>query len=129
MKLAKPKAIHACSDASEISGQLLEMSEKSEDVFLETFTCIVPFGDFYKKDKAEEIIRSEVKDRILKRKMLRLLALIPEKKWMYLAQKELNCRNIEKVMKAFAEINLSPVTISKRHDVKYLKGLYEYLLA
>lgn len=129
VKLAKPKAIHACSDASEISGQLLEMSEKSEDVFLETFTCIVPFGDFYKKDKAEEIIRSEVKDRILKRKMLRLLALIPEKKWMYLAQKELNCRNIEKVMKAFAEINLSPVTISKRHDVKYLKGLYEYLLA
>jgi len=27
----------------------------------------------------------------------------------------------------FAEINLSPVTISKRHDIKHLKSLYFYL--
>ncbi len=60
--------------------------------------------------------------------MLRLLVLIPEKKSVHLAQKAMNCRNIEKVMEAFAKINLSPVTISKRHDVKHLEGLYVYLL-
>ena len=47
---------------------------------------------------------------------------------MHLAQKAMNCRNIEKVMEAFVKINLSPVTISKRQDVKYLENLYAYLL-
>lgn len=37
-------------------------------------------------------------------------------------------RDIEKVMGAFAKINLSPITISKRHDVEYLKCFYTYLL-
>ncbi|MBD5526729.1 MAG: hypothetical protein HDR04_20485 [Lachnospiraceae bacterium] len=46
---------------------------------------------------------------------------------MYLAQKEMNCRNIEEIMKEFAKINVSPVTISKRQEVKYLKNIYEYL--
>lgn len=59
---------------------------------------------------------------------MRLVALIPEKKSVYLAQKAMNCRNMEKVMKAFAKINLSPVTISKRLDVKWLMSVYEYLL-
>ena len=31
-------------------------------------------------------------------------------------------------MDSFAQINLSPVTISKRHDVKYLECPYTYLL-
>lgn len=73
------------------------------------------------------IVRKEVEDSVMKRKMLRLLALIPEKKSLYLAQKAMNCRNTEKVMVAFAKINLSPVTISKQHDMKHLKSLYEYL--
>ncbi len=89
---------------------------------------IVPYGDFYKKDKAVEIIRSEVEDIRLRRKMLRLLVLIPEKKSLYLAQKAMNCRNIEKIMEAFAKIDVSPVTISKRHNVKQLKNIYKYLI-
>ena len=36
-------------------------------------------------------------------------------------------RNMEKVVEAFAKINVSPVTISKRHDIKYLKNLYAYI--
>ena len=60
--------------------------------------------------------------------MLHLLALIPEKKSLYLAQKSMNCRNIEKVMEAFAKINVSLVTISKRQDVKHLNSIYTYLL-
>ena len=61
--------------------------------------------------------------------MLRLVALIPEKKSLYLAQKAMNCRNIEKIMEEFAKINLSPITISKRYDMKHLKCFYEYLFA
>ena len=36
----------------------------------------------------------------------------------------MNCRNVEKVMEVFARINVSPVTISKRHDIKYLNNVY-----
>lgn len=127
VRLNKPKAIRAYTDAVEVSGQIVEMSEKCQDIFLDVFTRIIPYGDFYKKNKAIELIRREVEDSTLRRKMLRLVALIPEKKSLYLAQKAMDCRNMEKVMEAFAKINLSPVTISKRQDVKYLKNLYTYI--
>ncbi len=64
----------------------------------------------------------------MRRRMLRLLVLIPEKKSVHLARKAMNCRNVEKIMDSFAKINLSPVLISKRQDVKYLENLYAYLL-
>lgn len=127
VRLAKPKAVRAYTDKVSVKGQIRELFEKSQYIFLETFVRIIPFGDFYKKDKALEIIRKEVNDSIMRRRMFRLLVLIPEKKSLYLAQKAMNCRNVEKVMDAFAKINLSPVTISKRQDVKCLKNIYEYL--
>lgn len=111
----------------EVGGQIVELTEKYQDIFLDIFTRIIPFGDFYKKDKTEEFIRRGVEDSTLRRKMLRLVALIPEKKSLYLAQKAMDCRNMEKVMEAFAKIHLSPVTISKRQDVKHLENLYIYL--
>ena len=61
-------------------------------------------------------------------KMLRLIELVPKKKSLYLAQKEMNDRNIDKIMEMFAEINVSPVTISKRQKISSLKNLYSYLL-
>ncbi len=128
VRLTKPKAIRAFTDVWDTDGQIVELLKNSQDIFMDTFTRVIPFGDFYKKDKADEIIRKEVSDSIMRRRMLRLLVLIPEKKSVHLAQKAMNCRNIEKVMEAFAKINLSPVTISKRHDVKHLEGLYAYLL-
>lgn len=102
--LAKSKAIRDYVRATDVSGQIVEVLEKYWNIFLEIFVKIVPFGDFYKKDKAVEIVRGEVKDIRLRRKMLRLLDLIPEKKSLCLAQKSMNCRNIEKIMEAFAEI-------------------------
>ena len=60
-------------------------------------------------------------------KMLWLIGLVPEKKSLLLAQKALNYRRIDKVMKAFFDIELAPVTISKRQDVKKLDNLYNYL--
>ena len=128
VRLMKPKAVRAYTDADDASGQIADLLKGSRNIFLDTFTQIIPFGDFYKKDKAVEIIRKEVADSIMRRRMLRLLVLIPEKKSLHLAQKSMNCRNMEKIMDAFAKISLSPVTISKRHDVKYLECLYTFLL-
>lgn len=52
-------------------------SEKNWDIFLNIFTQIIPFGDFYKKDKAMEIIQKEITDVTIRRRMLRLVTLIP----------------------------------------------------
>lgn len=127
VRITKPKAIRNYTDAEEVSRQIVKLSKKRQDIFMDIFTRIIPFGDFCKKNKAVEIIRSEVDDSALRRKMLRMVALIPEKKSLYLAQKAMNCRNIEKVTDAFAKINISPVTISKRQDVMYLENLYTYI--
>ena len=128
VRLTKPKAIRGYTDEANVVGQIVELSENCQDIFMDTFTHIIPFGDYYKKEKAAEIIHRDVKDCIMRRKMLRLLALIPEKKSLHLAQKSMSCRDMEKVMDAFAKINVSPVTISKRQNFKYLESLYVYLL-
>lgn len=128
VQLTKTRTVRIYADKEDISAQIITLSKRCQDIFLEIFERIIPYGDFYKKGEAEEKIRAEIKDVRLRRRMLRLVALIPEKKSVYLAQKAMNCRNMEKVMKAFAKINLSPVTISKRLDVKWLMSVYEYLL-
>lgn len=130
IRLTKPKAIRAVTEAVDTSGQIAEMAKNSMDIFMDISAHIIPHGDFYKKDKVMDIIWKEVKDNVMRRKILRLLALIPEKKSLHLAQKIMNCRNIEieQVMDAFAKINLSPITISKQQDVKYMKNLYSYFL-
>lgn len=128
VKLTKPKAIRGYTGAADVSGQIVEMLKNSTDAFMDTFVRVVPFGDFYKMDAAVEIVYSKITDRTMRRKMLQLLALIPDKKSLHLAQKGMNCRDVEKVMEAFAKIHLSPVTISKRHEVKHLDNLYFYFL-
>lgn len=127
VRFTKPRAVRVYTAADEVHGQIAELSEKSQEIFLDVFTHIIPFGDYYKKGMAIEIIHNKVSDSILRRRMLHLLTLIPEKKSLYLAQKAMNCRRIEKVMEEFARIDLSPVTISKRHNIKYLENLYHYL--
>lgn len=128
VRLTKPKAIRAYTHTTDVSGQIVEMMKNSTDAFMGTFARTVPFGDFYKMDTAVEIVRNEVTDSTVRRKMLRLLALIPEKKSLRLAQKAMNCRDADKVMDAFAKINLSPVTISKRQGTRHLENLYSYFL-
>lgn len=128
VRLTKPKAIREYTDANNVPGQIVEMMKNSIDAFMDAFARVVPFGDFYKMDAAVKIIRNEVEDNTMRRKMLRLLALIPDKKSLHLAQKAMNCRDVEQVMMAFTKINLSPVTISKRHEAKHLDNLYSYFL-
>lgn len=127
VRLTQPKTIRAYTNKTDTSKQLGVLLENSRDIFLATFVRVVPLGAFHKKDRAIELIQREVKDMAIRRRMLRLVALVPEKKSLLLAQKALNYRRIDDVMEAFAKINVSPITISKRHDVKYLKSLYFYL--
>lgn len=94
---------------------------------MDTFQYVVPHGDYYKKPKAEQLIRERVSEAKLRRRMLSLLTLIPEKKSLHLAIKDSNIRDIKPVMAQFAKIEVFPITISKRHDVKKLKSLYNYL--
>lgn len=128
VKLTKPKAVRVYTNAEDTAGQIVELMKDRQQIFLDTFARIVPFGAFYTMTAAVEIVCSEVKDSTMRRKMLRLLTLIPEKRSLHLAQKAANCRDIDKVMEAFARIDLSPVTIAKRHEVKYLENLYSFFL-
>ncbi|WP_177177603.1 hypothetical protein [Propionispira arboris] len=127
VRLTEAKSIRAYTDKIDTSKQIAVLVKNSQDIFLATFVRVVPLGDFYKKDTATKIIQKEVQDMTLRRRMLRLMELIPEKKSLLLAQKALNYRKIDDVMEALAKINVSPITISKRHDVKHLKCLYSYL--
>ena len=128
VKLTKPKAVRVYTNAEDTAGQIVELMKDRQQIFLDTFARIVPFGAFYTMTAAVEIVRSEVTDSTMRRKMLRLLTLIPEKRSLHLAQKAANCRDIDKVMEAFARIDLSPVTIAKRHEVKHLENLYSFFL-
>ena len=84
------------------------------------------------EEKIEPEVVEEVKEEIKeapkpkKKKMLQLLRLISEKKSLYLAQKELNTKNIDEIRKCFISLNLSPITISKDKKISYLPNLYKY---
>ena len=129
VRLMKPKAIREWTTDTGIEDQISELSRKRHDIFMDTVIRIVPYGIIYKKKEADEIVRRSVGDKIMRRRMLLLIELIPKKKSLLLAQKALGCRDVPEVMRAFAEINLSPVTLSKRSDTKYLQSIYEKILA
>lgn len=126
VRLTQPKTVRAYTNETDTSKQLAALLETSRDIFSAVFMSVVPCGAFYKKDEATKIIQKEVKKITLRRRMLRLVALVPEKKSLLLAQKALNYRKMDDVMEEFAKINVSPITISKRYDVKHLKCLYSY---
>ena len=129
VRLDKPKAIRIYTEDIDTAECMKELLEERQNVFMDVLSQVVPFGSVYKKDKAMEIIQKEVEDSVLRRKMMRLVMLIPEKKSLYLAQKTMSCsRDMDKIMKGFAKINLSPVTLSKRQDVKWLENIYAYIL-
>ena len=128
VRLTTPKVITSYADTADTAEQISRITDKCRDIFFEVFAQIVPFGDFYKKDKAVDIIRDNVSNHVLRRKMLRLVALIPEKKSLWQAQREMECRNMDAVMEEFAKIGVSPVTIGKRSEVRQLQNIYSYLL-
>jgi len=126
--LTKPKAIREYVDAVCPSGQIAELWEKRNNIFMKTVMQVIPYGDFYKIGAAEKIIYEKVSDSAMRRKMLLLLSLVPQKKSLLLAQKAMKTRDIERIMDSCAKISLSPVTIGKRQNAKHLKNLYNYFL-
>ena len=115
------------TEKESIGDQISSLASRSAAIFMDSFRYIVPRGDYYKKLKAEKLIVERVSEAPLRRRMIRLLVLIPEKKSLHLAQKALDARDIKRVMAEFAEIGVSPVTISKRHNIKKLESLYGLL--
>ena len=127
VRLMKSKAIRDYTDDAIPTVQIVELLRKNQDIFCEIFFSILPFGDSYKQNKTIELIREKVDDVRLRRKMIRLVELVPEKKSLLLAQKALDCRNLDEVMEMFADIEVSPVTISKRSDEKMLDNLIKFI--
>ena len=128
VRLKKQKAIAKYTDETAVAKQIKSLSKNSKEIFLNIFTHIVPHGNYYKKKDAVTVVEDNISKPKHREKMLQLIELIPKKKSLYLAQKEMNDRNIDKIMAMFAEINVSPVTISKRHNINLLKNLYSYLI-
>jgi len=127
VKLTSQKVIREYTYEDDTENQIIKLCKNCDVIFRVNLNSVVPFGDIYKKDKAVEIIEANIADKKLKKKMLLLLELIPKKKSLYLAQKEMNDRNMKYIMRIFDEINLCPVTISKRQDIKSLKCLHTLL--
>ena len=128
VKLMAKEVIRAYSGDVDTSGRIAILAKGVDHILMDTFNYIIPQGGYYKKKEAEKLIAEGVKDRPLRRKMLRLLELIPAKKSLHLAQKASGIRDIEKVMDKFSEIGVSPITLSKRHNAKHLKCLHSYLI-
>lgn len=126
---AVKQALNNYSDESDLTteDQLLLLVKNCNEIFLTTFTEIVPYGDCYRLKAAEEIVNNSDLKNNQKSKMLSLLRLIPEKKSLYLALKELNMRSTNDLLIWFAKLNLSPITISKRDEADYLQNIYNYL--
>src|SRR5699024_2108286 len=87
IRLTSARAVRTTCGKDEVEEQLLFLYEHSREIFMGVFRKIIPYGDNYKKGTAVEIIRREVRDPRLRRRMLRLLDLIPEKKSLFQAQK------------------------------------------
>jgi len=128
VRLKKQKSISKYTDETATAKQIKKLAANSRKIFLDNFAHIVPCGNYYKKKDAVELIENKISKQKHREKMLLLIELLPKKKSLYLAQKEMNDRNIDKIMAMFAEINVSPVTISKRHNINFLENLYSYLI-
>lgn len=127
VRLNSLKAVRGASGEEDVVDQLLYLLEHGREIFLDNCQKIIPSGDYYKKSDAAEIVRKEIHDLKLQRRMLRLIELIPEKKSLLLAHKALQYRRVDEVMDAFAKLGISPVTIGKREKPLFVDSLYRYL--
>lgn len=114
-------------DGAATSEQIVDMVKNSADIFSDIFFRVVPFGDFYKKKEVIERLYKEVKDKRLRKRTITLVERIPEKRSLWLGQKTISSRRLKDVMGMFTKMDISPVTISKRQDIKKLKNIYRYM--
>ena len=127
VQLLKNKAVCKYIKATEPEEQMIELADNAERIFLRVFATIVPYGVFLKQPDAVRLIQTTVLNARLRQKMWRLISLIPDKKSLLGGQKAVGCRDIRGLMDAFVDIDLSPVTIAKRHQCSQLPNLYDFL--
>ena len=126
--LTSQDVIRSFTDKTITIDRIRSLSFKSTEIFAKCILRIIPYGEFYKMNEASRIVEEKVKNGTMRRKMLRLLSLIPTKKSLLLAQKALGARDIDDIMVEFQDINLSPVCISRRQDVDCLENIYNFLI-
>lgn len=133
IRLEKKKAVHeALSNFTDDNNLTTEeqfalLALNSKAIFLTWLVQILPYGNFFSLKDAQHLVKNSHFKQKRKEKMLKLLELIPKKKSLYHALKELNLRNSNDILLWFAELNVSPITISKRQKGDFFKNLYDYL--
>lgn len=126
VRLKKQKAIRKYTKATEITKQIHDLAGQCKHIFLKTFECIVPRGDYYTMAQAEKRVSDGVSHKKQEEKMLYLLELTRNKS-LYTALKEISKKNHSRLMSKFAKIDVSPIILKKKHGVKFLSSLYRFL--
>ena len=127
VRLTKKDTIRAYSGETDTSGQIKEMAENREHIFMDSFLYIVPRGDHFKLKEAKKIVYESVTDRKLRNSMIFLLELVPQKRSLLLAFKSLKTRNLPDIRAAFEDINVSILSLPKRNNNNKLDSLYSFL--
>jgi len=120
-------AVRRNTKHSKPTAQIIELAKNREKIFVDIFYHIIPMGDYLKLTDAVKVVERRVSDIRLQRKMINYMKLIPTTKSVLSAQQSLGERKIEKIKKEFAMLGLSPITITKRQDVKHLRCLYKII--
>jgi hypothetical protein len=122
---------------NDVADHIRTLSKQSRELFMSYFQRIVPRGDFYAKKQAAKLVEDGIAAIIpdkrarepMLEKMLKLLDLVPKKKSLLLALDELGYRDTFRLMATFAELGVSPVTLSKNMKLKHMESLYSFLEA
>ena len=125
VRLTKKKAIKKHTDETTVSEQIRDLSNRSKHIFLKIFSKVIFPGMYCTMKRASEIINRDVSKVKQQGRMLHLLKLT-KKMSLNEAKAKMKDKNFDRVMRKFAEIGLSPVTIRKRYGISELKSLYDY---
>ncbi len=123
IRLSNCSAVRKVAECNTSMEQIQEIISEADVIFKKIYCSIVPSGDFYKKRRVVDIINREIEDVRLRRKMVKFVILVAEKKSLLLAQKAMNTRSMGKIMRAFEKIEVSPITIGKREKEQYFKNV------
>lgn len=128
-KKSLQQALSIFTDCTDLTTeeQFVLLASNSREIFGIWLAKILPYGNFYHLKDAEDIIYASDFNQKRKEKMIQILRLTPKKKSLYQAMKELKIRDSNEVLLWFAELNVSPITISRREKADFFKNLYEFL--
>lgn len=104
----------------------------SEELSLKTistyFDKIIGKGDYYKLDKARGIVNSSNNTKATKEKLINILELVNKHRSIDKARENSNYskESFNRYIKKIRELNVNPVTITRREKIDYLKQIDIY---